>query len=889
MDGRKARRPAAGWKRHLVVIGVYALLALLLTYPLGLRFLSHVPGDGGDDPALAWNLWWVPYALLQLRANPFACDYMFYPIGINLAFYTLTIFNAFLSTPLQAIMALVPVSNVVLLSSFVLSGYGAFLLAGYLLADVGERSGWAAFVAGFVYAFSSNKLFYAALGQFNIASSQWIPFYVLFLLKLRREPGRWRYGLLAGLFMLFQGLAELTYASFLAVFTVVYLAWHAATAWRSVGNRAFVRGLVLAAAVALIGLSPTLAMMIPDLRAEGDFSVQGSGFAETFSADVLGFFVPTMHHPLLGSLVERFSFPHEKGQHLYPGYAVLGLALYAVFRRRRERAVRFWAVSAGVFFLLCLGPSLRVNGVELAIPLPFRVLQQLPLFKANRYPSRFSVLLTLSLAMLVAYSLSLLLDHLRTHSKRATGYWLLVTGCWLLVAFEHLSFPLPLSDFRVPDVYRTIAAQPGDFTVLDLPLAWRNGFRVTGPLDPIFMFEQWYQTTHHKRLLSGNTSRNPEFKFQYFTEAPVINSLLTLELGHPLDEGVAERDRAIAPEVLRFFDVRYAVVHTAHVGPGLVPYIEATFPVTRVYDGEGIVAYRVEWPEPPPAQTVDLGGELGRLHTAEGWAVPTGEWVWAQRLRTRLLVSLAAGEQRMVARILSPGEGQSVTLSVNGRRLAPAALETGWHEVEWRLPAGYVRPGLNEVWFEFARLFPVTAVAGGDRAVGQTGVASPVDVTVVSAGMDVGELGHIYVAGRDVSPGGVGYNLAVIQPATGEVEAVASFDTFASEGESQRLARWVAGIPAGRIVAVAVRDEASRYLTGEAVAALRTLGLAGDLRGRWRWSHAAIGVKGASPGQAVEMVSGTRPAVAVVGAGATEPGLAAAFDWVRLDPVGEPR
>ena len=123
------------WKRHLLVIGLYSLLALVLTYPLALHFTTHVPGDGGDDPALAWNLWWVKYTLLDLGTNPFHCDYMFHPIGINLAFYTLTVLNALISIPLQGTFGLIPASNIVLLSSFVLGGYGTFLLVRHLLAE----------------------------------------------------------------------------------------------------------------------------------------------------------------------------------------------------------------------------------------------------------------------------------------------------------------------------------------------------------------------------------------------------------------------------------------------------------------------------------------------------------------------------------------------------------------------------------------------------------------------------------------------------------------------------------------------------------------------------------------------------------------------------------
>jgi len=129
---------AKRWQIHLLVLVAYTLFALALTWPLVVHFGSHVPGDGADDPPLTWNLWWVQYALLHLGENPFDGSYMFYPLGINLAFYTLTVLNGLLSIPLQATVGLIPASNLLLLSSFVLSGYGAFLLASYCLSRAPE-------------------------------------------------------------------------------------------------------------------------------------------------------------------------------------------------------------------------------------------------------------------------------------------------------------------------------------------------------------------------------------------------------------------------------------------------------------------------------------------------------------------------------------------------------------------------------------------------------------------------------------------------------------------------------------------------------------------------------------------------------------------------------
>jgi len=473
---------------YLIILGSYTALALVLTWPLVTHFTSHVPGDGGDDPALYWNLWWVKHALLDRARNPFACDAMFYPIGINLAFYTLTVLNGVLSIPLQLVLGLIPTSNIILLSSFVLGAYGTYLLVLWL---VGERelrceTRGAAFIAGLIYAFSSSKLFYAALGQFNIASSQWVPFYVLYLLKATRvktqiqQPdfhrlsrASSRYTFLAALFLVFQAWAEMSYASFLVVFTVVYGLWGVGRALTRPSSARWVPGLIgqlaLLGGLFFIGISPILAQMWPDLQAEGDFMVEGSGFAEWFSADLIGFFIPTQLHPLFGPLVKTLPFPHDKGQHLYPGYLVLALAVFCLIKGRRQPIVQFWTLSAAFFFLLTLGPNLRILGHETGLPLPFRLLQGLPFFKGNRYPSRYSVLLTLSLAVLSGHSLSQLLKS-RPRPVRVSRFTPFISPLLaIFILLEHLSIPLPLSDLRPPELYDVIAQDQGAGTVLELP------------------------------------------------------------------------------------------------------------------------------------------------------------------------------------------------------------------------------------------------------------------------------------------------------------------------------------------------------------------------------------------------------------------------------------
>ncbi|MCB0150981.1 MAG: hypothetical protein KDE01_25430, partial [Caldilineaceae bacterium] len=72
---------------------------------------------------------------------------------------------------------------------------------------------------------------------------------------------------------------------------------------------AFLAPYLLLALLVIAGLAPFLWAMLPDMRAEGDFFASGGGFADIFSADVLGYLVPTRLHPIFGEWVATLPFP----------------------------------------------------------------------------------------------------------------------------------------------------------------------------------------------------------------------------------------------------------------------------------------------------------------------------------------------------------------------------------------------------------------------------------------------------------------------------------------------------------------------------------------------------------------------------------------------------
>ncbi|MBI3913806.1 MAG: hypothetical protein HY327_06430 [Chloroflexi bacterium] len=907
------------YRADAIALAAYFILAILLTFPLILNFTTHVPGDGSDDPALAWNLWWVPHAIINLNISPIYTDYLFYPIGLNLSYYTLTYLNAFLSIPFQYAINLIVAANVNVLFSFAVGGFGAYLLVKYLLQREGRGQDpplqtLSAFAAGALYAFSSNKMLYAALGQFNIASTQWIPFYVLFLLKTtdsRRQTtdtrASVRLGGLLGLFLLLQSLSEFIHASFLIIFTAIYLIYwvihtrRVADTWKHWATTRVaptIFALAIAALVFLIPMAPILVAQISDLQTEGDFFQRGLGFANVFSTDALGLFVPSQLHPLFGNLQAQFHFAYTNFAYL--GYAAIFCALIALWRVPRSR---IWGLGFGILLLLSFGPILRVNGAPvLDSPLlPFNWLLEIPFIKGNRYPSRWSVMTTLALAVMVGYGLMWVFSWVAgrkpqvARSLFATGYLGLVT----LLLFEHLSIPLPLSNLETPKLYHTIAADRSDFSVLEVPLAWRNGFRMTGTLDQAMMFAQFYQTIHQHPILGGNTSRNPEFKFQYFTEMPVINSLIAAETGHTLDDATRARDQELAAQVLRFFGVQYVVWHSPRA-PDNRPtldaaraYIENILPVTKftdVTDEQGdITGYRVTTTASLPAQ-IRPSDPLARMYFGEGWGA-LGEKIWATRREAKIFWRMDAPRDATFSfRAFAPMPNQRVVVRVNARDACAMQMQMGWSEYKCQVAGdkpflsgveGW-QAGMSAIIFRFDSLVPVANVREAGFEIGKTGITSPASIVAYSAGSEVGDSAHIFVNGVDASPNSRGYNLVVLNAQTGAVEARAAFDTFASAAESARLAQFIAQIPDGKIVAVAVRDEASRSLTGEAVSALQSIGAMQDLRGKFRWSYAIIGVKGAANGTANEYANEVMPAQIVVGIGAMEPNVAAAVEWIAV-------
>ncbi len=793
---------------HLLVLAAYSLLAVILTWPLAANLMTHIPGVpqwAFDESTFAWNIWYFKHALVDNLSSPLHSELIWYPLGIDLVLYTYNFYHVLAAMPLALAVNLPFANNLTLLTGTVLSAYGTWLLLLYLLNRAARTvvAGHvprpapamdlqlAAFVGGLLYAYASNRAVYAALGHYDMVTTQWIPFYALML--LRALDGRLtvraqrRAAIVAGLFFAFTGLAEMISALFLGIFTVIVLLVEAARRRRPtdeprVALSRIAANLVILGVVAFIAWSPALLPILQAFRT-ADFDLQGWGDALALSADLFGWLTPTVFHPLFGGdIVEELRNVQLRALNpalvgfrdvntVFLGWVSLALAFVGAFAYRRKVATWIW--TSVLFGLFTLGPLLQINGrsvfdldgLETTVPLPYIVLHFLPVVKANRAPNRNSVLLMLGLAVLAGYGAYWLLEKVRgwdtrrRHARALTGQpapstvFSLAVGLTAillagLVVFEHLALPAPLSDARVPGLYQTIAADPRPVSVLQAPLGWRNSFGVFGPERTQL---QYYQSVHAKPMLGGNISRAPDFKMEYFRRIPYFHALTETEFGREVSPEMLEDAIAQADELVYLYNTGYVVLMPPI--EGRLPYadtwgatwafLKSTLPLeeTPFWAQDGIEAYRVLQPEGGDRFALDLGVAGTFPYRGEGWdatetdAPYDATAIWATDRQSILFMPLRQVNpdaqytiQMRVHPFVSPGSAaQTVTPTINGQRLETKELADDWQEVTWQMPGNALRDGLNRLALDWTDAVAPRAVLPGDRLIGATGIELPVD------------------------------------------------------------------------------------------------------------------------------------------------------------------
>ena len=435
--------------------------------------------------------------------------------------------------------------NLALLGVLTLSSYGWWRLA-YLLS--GDRA--AALLAGVAIPYTPQLA--SHLYQINLLTSAGYPFLIWGLLRLVERPS-WRVSLLTGVAFAFQAGTSGYHAFACAFLSLIVAAW----GWRAWRRPAAVSYAAAAAATALLLLLPYI---LGHLRHRDEAELaRPLHWAETWSVDlVTGLF--SSHTYAWRGLMPDHGLP------AWPGLVLLVLGAVGAWRVRTPHT-RLLLLVAGFFFMLALGPRLRVFGHE-TLPMPYRVLHDhLPLFAAARRAGFFIAPATMAVGLLAVLGAR----ELRLSSRPGVLAVVLILSVAESVA---PAFPRRERARVLPGAYAWLRDQPRG-ALLELPAE-----------DEDNMAYQWWSNLHRLRTANGVTAFEPTWY------GNVMQLMRREWKRRPASQDMAGWK---STQVLLTLPIRYLVLHPNANGYA-VSHVEATPSVFRPVhvDAGGIRVYAIE-------------------------------------------------------------------------------------------------------------------------------------------------------------------------------------------------------------------------------------------------------------------------------------------------------
>jgi hypothetical protein len=241
--------------------------------------------------------------------------------------------------------------------------------------------------------------------------------------------------------------------------------------------------------------------------------------------------------------------------------ALLVIAL-AIWRAGYRPHARWIWLTAG-FAALSLGPFIYFAGNNTHIPGPWAVLRYVPVIGAARTPTRFAVVASLGIAILLAGALAALGQRYPRRRAQITA----IAGLALL--FELSPAPRTLYSAAVPSIYDIVASDPRPVRVVELPVGVRDGTFTAGDFSARYLY---YQTRHEKRLIGGYLSRISQKRVKEMRAQPTVDALITLSEGRTLRPGHRKRIHNRGAEFIKRSNVGYVIINHARAPQALADF-----------------------------------------------------------------------------------------------------------------------------------------------------------------------------------------------------------------------------------------------------------------------------------------------------------------------------
>ena len=492
----------------------YLLAAVLFTWPLVLHpagLLASVQGPG--DSYL--NLWILGWNVSTLASDPGALfsgqifnANIFHPATGTLAFSDHFLLQSIVLLPLYVVT-----HNVVLCYNVLF--FGSLVAAAWAMhITVRELSGSeiAAWTAGLAWGFAPYHF-----GHFIHIQLQALYFLPLAFLFLHRTmaSGRTRDACLLGVTAALSAIGSVYYGVIGSIgLAVAAVAWLLLKTDRTQRLRVTAK-LGLAAFIGVLLIAPVAWKFLRVQHDEGfgrslAEARLGSAAARAYVTAPPGNLLYGRSGILAPAADDSVQKPTE--QMLFPGFALVALAAFGVWRARKEPASRALVVALLLVGLVGLVLSFGPDGFNTLYALAHRVVFG---FQAIRAPARFGVLVLFALAGLAAMGVRAIAQ---TRPR-------LAAAALALVAVEYINAPIayveaPNLETRTGAWLRD-APEPG--AVMYQPL------EVSGPATTPFMVES---LIHRRPIVNGYSGLRPAFYdglTQTMTQFPSLETIKALD------------------------------------------------------------------------------------------------------------------------------------------------------------------------------------------------------------------------------------------------------------------------------------------------------------------------------------------------------------------------
>ncbi|MGB3549481.1 MAG: hypothetical protein WA993_02230, partial [Candidatus Binatus sp.] len=385
-------------RHRLQSFGAFAVYFALAALLLDRGLIGHPGGYIGRETDPGVHMWFFNWWRFSIAhgLNPFITDFVWAPLGINLAWTTCVPLPSLISIPLQVTVGEPATYNIIVMLMPPLAAFGAFLLCRRATGAF-----WPSVLGGYIFGFSPYMLG-ELLGHLVLIAVLPVPLIGLITLKRLDDESS-----AACFAVMLAGLLVTQFLCSVELFATLTL----------VGGFSLLLALVLFDGDARIRLRrliiPTIGGYLISTAILSPYFYYLLAFGRpsgpiwppsNFCADLIGLLVPR-HTIWWGSadfataISRRFAGDiMENGDYL----GVVLIVFVEIFRRR------FWPTAAGRFLTIlflaiiiaAIGPNLHVAGVA-GFPMPWAIFQHLPLTE-NILPVRFMMYAFLILGVMIA-------------------------------------------------------------------------------------------------------------------------------------------------------------------------------------------------------------------------------------------------------------------------------------------------------------------------------------------------------------------------------------------------------------------------------------------------------------------------------------------------------